>query len=123
MREAALVQIVVYLKAELPRRCALTMIGDPSDLVMSSNLAAFGTFSITYVRLFCWCSLIRIIKFTQCRKGSDFGESKPGVDPAMENAWQGGVANTKATGSSCAKGSDTRIETSWLTPNGCFIAS
>ncbi len=50
--DVALVQIAVLRRAELPRRCASTMIGGPRDWIISLNLAAFGTFSVTYVMFF-----------------------------------------------------------------------
>ena len=82
---AAFVHTVVFRSDELPSRCASTIIGCPKDVMMSWNLAEFGTFSMKYV-IGLACDLkMPIIRLTQHLKGSDSGESQPRMLPAIEN--------------------------------------
>ena len=80
--------------------------------MMSWNLAELGTFSTKYVGTVGCILLTCMIKLMQCRNGNDSGESQPGVEPAIENAWHGGVANMTSIGRRAGGGPADNSETS-----------
>ena len=63
-----------------------------------------------------------IMKLMQCRNGSDFDESQPGVEPAIEKAWQGGVANITSIGRNSGGGPADSDDTSCGSRKGSVIA-
>ena len=63
------------------------------------------------------------MRFTQEMNGLDSFEFQPGVDPAFEKGWQGGVANTTVTAGSVLKSDAVTLVTSCSTLKGWSIAS
>ena len=67
--------------------------------------------------------LSAFIRLTQLMNGLDSSELQPGVAPAFEKGWQGGVANTTETAGSVTKSSAVIFVTSCSTLKGWSMAA